>query len=552
LFTPGTWTFNRTWQGRALIFLSLFTIGLGALGIYTLHTAPALGFSSGFWFSLSELEIRRIDELELDPTLSLSLPEFASVEAESRWWRAQEQLFEHLHIRSSVHVTVVDASGRLHTEPARIGSLPFFNILRRTWLIYFTAVVYLGSALSVFRRHRSLAGSILTFFLLACALYFISAAPVVARALALPPSLFKFFIGVLYAAAASLTTLVHFALVFPVPKQLVLRQRWIPYLPYATTVLVVTLYLSGITAFGATFPVLITGVLIVISAFLHSLLQERDPFLRRQIRLSLTAPVLVSLFFICCYVTPGVFRLAPIDFRYVALCFLILPFALPLAMDNLALYGARLEVERVALQEKEHIRADLHDLILNNLAVISRTSEVARTQLHGAPIGVARRLHSIQELASGTSRQLREFLWVLDDQHNNWEELCGRLRQRGHEFLEDAGCEFELDVVPAVFALPFPPLRLRVCFDRVYKEALLNVVKHARAKQVHVSLFCRDAMLICAVEDDGAGFDVNAKLNGGHYGLDNMQRRVGEVGGRVIFFSEAGLGTRLTVELPLT
>lgn len=534
-----------------LVLFSLLAIGLGALGIHALHAAPSLGFSSGFWFSLSEPEIRRIDEFELDPTLSLSLPEFVYVEAESRWWRAQEQLFEHLRIHPSVRVTIVDASGRLHTEPAQVGSLPFFDILKRTWLIYFTAVVYLGSALSVFRRHRSPAGSILSFFLLACALYFICAAPVVARSLTLPPFLFKLFISVLYAAAASLTTLVHFALVFPAPKQLVLRHRWIAYLPYATTLLVVTLYLSGVMAFGATFPVLITGVLIVIFAFLHSLLQERDPFLRRQIRLSLTAPVLVSLFFICCYVAPGVLRLAPIDFRYVALCFLILPFALPLAMDNLALYDARLEVERVALQEKEHIRADLHDLILNNLAIISRSSEVARTQLHSAPAGVERRLHSIQDLASGTSRQLREFLWVLDEQHNNWEELCGRLRQWGNEFLEDAGCEFELDVASAVFLLPIPALRLRVCFDRVYKEALLNIVKHARAKQVHVSLFCRDAMLICAVEDDGAGFDVNAKLNGGHYGLDNMQRRVGEVGGRVMFFSEAGLGTRLTVELPL-
>lgn len=552
MLAPETWTVHRNWQGRAFALFFLFTVGIGAVGVYALHVSPALGFSSGLWFSLSEPEIRHIDEFELDPTLSLSLPEFTQVKAEARWWRAQEQLFEHLRLRSSVSVTIVDASGRLHTEQARIGSLPFFDILKRTWLIYFTVAVYLGSALSVFRRHHSPAGSILSFFLLACALYFISAAPVVARSLTLPPFLFTLFISVLYAAAASLTTLVHFALVFPAPKQLVLRYRWIVYLPYATTVLVTTLYLSGLTAFGATFPVLILGVVVVIIAFFHSLLQERDPFLRRQIRLSLTAPVLVSLFFICFYVTPGVLRLPPIDFRYVALCFLVLPFALPLAMDNLALYDARLKVERVALQEKEHIRADLHDLILNNLAIISRSSEVARTQLHSTPTGVERRLHSIQDLASGTSRQLREFLWVLDDQHNNWEELCGRLRQWGHEFLEDAGCEFELDVAPAVFSLPLPPLRLRVCFDRVYKEALLNVVKHAKAKQVHISLFCRGATLICAVEDDGVGFDTNGELKGDHYGLKNMQRRIGEVGGRFTIFSEDGLGTRLTVELPLT
>lgn len=548
--TPGTWSFNRTWQGRALVLLSLLTIGLGALGIHALHSAPALGFSSGFWFSLSEPEIRGIDDLELDPTFSLSLPEFAYVEAESRWWRAQEQLFGHLSSRPSVRVTVVDASGRLHTEPVRIGSLPFFDILRRTWLIYFTAVVYLGSALSVFRRHRSPAGSILTFFLLACALYFISAAPVVARALALPPFLFKLFIGLLYAAAASLTTLVHFALVFPAPKQLVLRHPWIAYLPYAITVVVVMLYLSGATAFGATFPVLITGVLVVLSAFLHSLLQERDPFLRRQIRLSLTAPVLVSLFFICFYVVPGVFRLTPIDFRYVALCFLILPFTLPLAMDNLALYDARLEVERVALQEKEHLRADLHDLILNNLAVISRSSEVARSHLDGAQEPLEKRLQAIQGLATTTSRQVREFLRVLDDQQGSWEALCSSLRAWGGELLEDIGCDFDLSVAPAVFALPPPSLHLRICLDRIYKEALHNVVKHAHAARVAVSVSCRSQTVICRIHDDGVGFDVTAESDG-HYGLGNIRRRVEEMAGSVVVESRPGGGTMLTVAIPV-
>lgn len=548
---PGPWSFSRAWQGRALALLSLLTIGLGALGIHTLHTAPALGFPSGAWFALSGPEIRRVDDLELDPTLTLSLPEFAHVEAESRWWHAQEQLFAHLHTRSFVRVTVVDASGRLHIESAHIGALPFFDIVRRTWLIYFTVAVYLGSALSVFRRHRSPAGAILTFFLCACALYFVSAAPVVARALVLPPLLFQFFIGVLYAAAASLTTLVHFALVFPVPKQLVLRHQWVAYVPYVITVAVVTLYLSGVMAFGATFPVLIAGVLVVLAAFLHSLLQERDPFLRRQIRLSLTAPVLVSLFFICFYVVPGVLRLPPIDFRYVALCFLILPFALPLAMDNLALYDARLEVERVAFQEKEQLRADLHDLILNNLAVISRSSEVARTHLGGTQESLEKRLHAIQGLATMTARQVREFLRVLDDQQGSWETLCNSLRAWGGELLEDSECDFDLDVAPAVFALPSPSLRLRICLDRIYKEALHNVLKHAHADRVSVSFSCRDHTVICCIRDNGVGFDANVTLDG-HYGLGNIRRRVEELAGSAVVESRAGSGTLLTVEIPAT
>jgi signal transduction histidine kinase len=545
-----TWRVKRSWQRGALLLLFVTTSVLGALGVYTLHSAPALSVESGVWLAMTDSGVRALDDLELDPTISLPLPEFAHVEAESRWWRVQEQLFALVRARPSVSVTFVDAGGRLHTAPARIGSLPFFDIVRRTWLIYFTVVVYLGSALSVFRRHRSPAGAILTFFLLACALYFTSAAPVVARSLVLPPLLFKLFISTLYTAAASLTTLVHFALVFPAPKQIVLQYRWIAALPYATSLIVITLYLSGMIAFGATFPVLITGVLIVIGAFLHSFLQERDPFLRRQIRLSLTVPVLVSLFFICFYVAPGVLRLSPIDFRYVALFFLILPFALPLAMDNLALYEARLTAEQAAFQEKEQIRTDLHDLILNNLAVISRSSEVTRRQRIREPVALEKRLQAIQELATRTSRQVREFLWVLDERHGDWEAFSNQLRKWGNELVEDTDCEFEFTVAPEMLVLSPPALRVRACLDRVLKEALLNAVTHARASRILVTLSCQNETVSCTVQDDGIGFDPEQEPDG-HYGLRNMKRRVQELGGSVTLVSTPTTGSRIAVSLPL-
>jgi signal transduction histidine kinase len=92
---------------------------------------------------------------------------------------------------------------------------------------------------------------------------------------------------------------------------------------------------------------------------------------------------------------------------------------------------------------------------------------------------------------------------------------------------------------------------VRACLDRFYKEALLNIVKHARAQHVNVSLFRHGTTIVCAVEDDGVGFDTTAELDG-HYGLANMRRRVEELGGRVLIRSGDGVGTRLTVELPLS
>ena len=543
--------FSRTWQSGALISLLLFTVGLWAAGVYALCSTPALGFPSGVWFTLSEPRVQRIAKIEFDETTSLSLPEFFNPRTELAWWRVQERLYESLQSRGSVPVTFVDQEGQPKTEEIPVGYLPLFVVFKRTWLIYLVVGFCLGSAVAVFRRHASLPGTILTFFLLACALYFVCSAPLVARSVTLSPALFRVFTTTLYIAAAGFVTLPHFALVFPEPKPFLRKQPWVAALPYGCFLFATIPYLLGISAFGSAFPLLSLGILTVVAAFLHAMLRERDPFLRKQISLSLVAPILVSLFFVGLYLLPGVLRLPPVDFRYFAVFFLILPFALPLAMDNLSLYRARLEAERDAQQEKEHLRADLHDVILNNLATISRASEVAQTRLETQEDGVARRLASIRELATSTSRQLREFLWVLDDRHDSWEMFCSQLRQWGHDLLEDAGCEFTLEVAPFLLQSPPPALRIRLCLDRVYKEALHNIVKHAQAREVKASLSSQNDFVVFLITDDGVGFTMGAETDG-HYGLKNMRRRVENLGGCLRVESRKRQGVRLTVELPLS
>lgn len=69
-------------------------------------------------------------------------------------------------------------------KDTRAGEAPSFpEVIDKIWLIYFVALLYIYCALSVFRRSHSPPGSILTFFFLTCARYFISAALVVSRSL---------------------------------------------------------------------------------------------------------------------------------------------------------------------------------------------------------------------------------------------------------------------------------------------------------------------------------------------------------------------------------
>lgn len=87
---------------------------------------------------------------------------------------------------------------------------------------------------------------------------------------------------------------------------------------------------------------------------------------------------------------------------------------------------------------------------------------------------------------------------------------------------------------------------------RITQEALNNVIKHARAKQVSVQLIKHPRSLIYSFEDDGTGFDVTTKpeMQTG-MGLNNIYNRVKSMSGELNIDSKPGYGTIITIELQL-
>jgi signal transduction histidine kinase len=115
--------------------------------------------------------------------------------------------------------------------------------------------------------------------------------------------------------------------------------------------------------------------------------------------------------------------------------------------------------------------------------------------------------------------------------------------------LEEQGgpkVEFELDP-PAGARLP---TKVETAIFRITQEALTNVVKHAEAKTVDVRLACRERSVVLTIEDDGDGFS-QVQVRGGGLGLVGMRERVASVNGALDIESKRGVGTRLTVEIPL-
>jgi two-component system, NarL family, sensor histidine kinase DevS len=125
--------------------------------------------------------------------------------------------------------------------------------------------------------------------------------------------------------------------------------------------------------------------------------------------------------------------------------------------------------------------------------------------------------------------------------------LVAALERLVQTFAEMTGVEVDLE--PRLGAERLPP-EVETTLYRLVQEALTNVVKHAEARHVSILLARREGSVIAVIEDDGLGFDPDAR-DGDGVGLLGMQERVELHDGRLTVESAPEAGTTLRIEIPL-
>jgi len=93
---------------------------------------------------------------------------------------------------------------------------------------------------------------------------------------------------------------------------------------------------------------------------------------------------------------------------------------------------------------------------------------------------------------------------------------------------------------------------VKTALFRIVQEALTNVIKHAQARTVRISLSYGREMVRIRVADDGQGFDPHAAGSGkrSSWGLKNMEERASLLGGRFEVHSSLGEGTVVEASIP--
>src|SRR5215469_13653437 len=203
--------------------------------------------------------------------------------------------------------------------------------------------------------------------------------------------------------------------------------------------------------------------------------------------------------------------------------------------------------------ERSRISRDLHDGILQTLLSIEIQLDVLRRKVTTHPDQVESGLASLQQTVKNEGGELRHLVTDLRPLRVQSADLVDLMRGFAERFRNESG--LALDLLLDSVDLHAPD---RVCREifQIYREALNNIKKHAKASHVVVKLTQDDSRLALVVDDNGEGFSFAGRFTGDELdrlrlGPISIKERTRTVGGVLTVESNPGHGARLTIEVPL-
>jgi signal transduction histidine kinase len=200
--------------------------------------------------------------------------------------------------------------------------------------------------------------------------------------------------------------------------------------------------------------------------------------------------------------------------------------------------------------ERRQIAHDLHDEIGQSLTAMKLGLKEMENALKFGP--TASLLADSLSILDGVIRQVRSL--ALDLRPSLLDEigLVPALKWYLKRQEERAGWEIEYS---ANIADSHLSQEVEIACFRIVQEALTNIVRHAEATHVRVTLAQQGGCLVLSIEDNGKGFNIeqakNRARSGTSIGLLGMEERARWVGGELTITSSPKTGTRFMARLPL-
>jgi len=204
------------------------------------------------------------------------------------------------------------------------------------------------------------------------------------------------------------------------------------------------------------------------------------------------------------------------------------------------------EKQQAIEKERTRIATDMHDDLGAGLSRIKFLSETIgmKKQLQQP---VEEDISSIGGYANEMISKMGEIIWALNEKNDSLSDLLSYTRSYAVNYLLTNGIQCQVNA-PAVFPSIFVSGEFRRNIYLSIKEALHNIVKYAQANKVIIQIDIGKKLDI-SIQDDGVGFDIKT-VRPFSNGLNNMQKRMRDIGGYMEIVQKKGTIITLSAPLP--
>jgi PAS domain S-box-containing protein len=201
---------------------------------------------------------------------------------------------------------------------------------------------------------------------------------------------------------------------------------------------------------------------------------------------------------------------------------------------------------QVREQERTRISRELHDDLGQQLTGLKLSLSWLGNRIKDGRETAAQNVDDMRYQLDGAIASVRRIAAELRPRVLDDLDFAEALTWQTREFTRHSGLEVNLNLQAGAL---ITDNRLATALFRITQEALTNVVRHAQASQVSISLTEQGGRLMLSIRDDGVGFDESLRMTG--VGLVGMRERSTAIGGVFDIASTEGAGTAVSVSVAL-
>lgn|GEM_PF-1067677 len=206
--------------------------------------------------------------------------------------------------------------------------------------------------------------------------------------------------------------------------------------------------------------------------------------------------------------------------------------------------------ETIKEEERKRIALDIHDDLGQNLMAL----KIDISMLHARTGASHPRLHQqVGRVLDTIDATIKSVRGIINDLHPSTLELglCAAVEWLLKQFERRSAIEYRLVILDDSASAGLDNRQTSAIF-RVIQESLANIVRHAEASKVEVSLNLTPSRITIVIADNGIGMQPDARGKEASYGLKSIKERIGAFGGELVIDSRKGDGTVLSILMPAT